>query len=303
LVIHGAAHYDFLVWLYTLGGERRLRERILRLARLQPGEAVLDIGCGTGTLAILAKRQVGAGGAVTGVDASPEMIARARAKARRAGVDVTLAEGAAQALPLPDSTVDVVLSTLMLHHVPRKARSQVVREIKRVLRPGGRILAVDFAKPPATKRSFIDRLHRHGFTKLDEIIAELEAAGLGIIDSGSVGERNLHFVLAAVEPDLFRVDARSVEGYRASQHSMNQVRKPWRLAAAAMAGVLALVALHAGAALPILAFSSDLGSNALWYAVIAALALLVVVKIAVFRLTRRFGAPFHRTREERSDED
>src|SRR5437016_3532977 len=81
-VIHWARRYDALVWLLTFGRERGFRERTLDLAMLRPGDAVLDVGCGTGLLAIVAKRRVGAQGAVHGIDASPEMIARARAKTR-----------------------------------------------------------------------------------------------------------------------------------------------------------------------------------------------------------------------------
>src|SRR5579863_8391260 len=75
LVLHKAAIYDLTLWLLSLGREGAFRERVLRLARLSPGEQVLDVGCGTGTLAIAAKRHVGATGSVCGVDASSEMIA------------------------------------------------------------------------------------------------------------------------------------------------------------------------------------------------------------------------------------
>lgn len=97
-VIHWAAPYDLLVFLLMLGRERSFRERLIGLARLRPGDAVLDIGCGTGTLAIAARRHVGPSGSVHGVDASPEMIVRATKKASKAGVDVTFRRGVVEAL-------------------------------------------------------------------------------------------------------------------------------------------------------------------------------------------------------------
>src|ERR687895_1774406 len=93
-VMHTSARfYDLMVWVLTLGRERALRERLIELARLAPGESVLDVGCGTGTLAIAAKRRVGAAGTVHGIDASLEMIDRARRKAAKAGADVAFQIG------------------------------------------------------------------------------------------------------------------------------------------------------------------------------------------------------------------
>src|SRR5918999_4820923 len=83
-VLHAAAAYDLLVWLLMLGREGAFREKVLRLARLEPGESVLDVGCGTGTLAIAAKRHVGLAGTVYGIDPSPEMLGRGGRKARKA---------------------------------------------------------------------------------------------------------------------------------------------------------------------------------------------------------------------------
>jgi 2-polyprenyl-3-methyl-5-hydroxy-6-metoxy-1,4-benzoquinol methylase len=125
-VLHWAAGYDLLVWFFTGRTDRAFREQLAGLAHLVSGESVLDIGCGTGTLAIVAKRQVGANGRVFGIDASPEMIARATLKASKAGIDASFKNAVAEALPFPDAQFDVVLSTLMLHHLLRKLRQQCV---------------------------------------------------------------------------------------------------------------------------------------------------------------------------------
>jgi ubiquinone/menaquinone biosynthesis C-methylase UbiE len=144
-VIHWAFRYDLFVWLVMLGREKGLREKIISFASLKRGESVLDVGCGTATLAIAAKRQVGQTGRVQGIDASPEMIARATKKARKAQIEVLFNNGLAEALPLADGQFDVVLATMMLHHLPRTPRQQCASEVRRVLKPHGCVLAVDFA--------------------------------------------------------------------------------------------------------------------------------------------------------------
>jgi ubiquinone/menaquinone biosynthesis C-methylase UbiE len=198
IVLHSAAGYDWLVWLATLGRERAFREKLLRLAHLGPGESVLDVGCGTGTLAIAAKRVAGAAGRVHGIDASPEMIARAERKATKAGVEVVFQNALAQALPFPDAQFDAVLSTVMLHHLTRKVREQAAAEMRRVLKPGGRVLAVDFGGNTAKKKRLLNHFHRrHGHVALSDILALLGEAGLKIIESGEMGVRDLHFVRAA----------------------------------------------------------------------------------------------------------
>jgi ubiquinone/menaquinone biosynthesis C-methylase UbiE len=147
-------------------------------------------------LAMMAKRQVGTTGAVYGVDASQEMIARASKKARKAGVEIVLKNGLAEALPFPDVHFDAVLSTVMLHHLPGKLRSQCVAEIRRVLKPGGRLLAVDFGTSPGG-RGIVAHFHRHGHISLAEIVATFKETGLSIVESGAAGIGDLQFALVA----------------------------------------------------------------------------------------------------------
>lgn len=265
LVLHAAARYDLLVWLFTGGRERAFRDRMLDHARLRPGETVLDVGCGTGTLAILAGRRVGPTGAVYGVDASPEMVARAARKARRADVPVRFEVGAAQALPFPDGQFDVVLTTLMLHHLPRPGRQQLAREIGRVLKPGGRVLAVDFGEGDRRRKGLLGRLHRpHGHTKLADMVGLLREAGLAIDESGAVGMKNLQFVRATAPgdtlPDRGRIEAENPAADRVPDDGPNHEEsgprtKAMRHSSAGLVVLAVAVAalLHVGAAAPFMA--------------------------------------------------
>ena len=195
-VLHKALGYDLLVWLLLGGRERAFREKLVRLARLAPGEAVLDVGCGSGTLAIAAKQRVGATGVVHGIDPSPEMIARASRKARKANFDVAFANGVAEKLQFPDAQFDVVLSTMMLHHLPRDLRAACVREARRVLGPGGRMLVVDFGATSSERKGIIAHFHRHGGIPLDSLLQLVSDAGLAVAESGPLGVRNVNYVLA-----------------------------------------------------------------------------------------------------------
>ena len=194
-VIHWAGRYDALLWLLTLGREQSFRERLLQHAALRAGESVLDVGCGTGTLAIVAARLVGPTGHVHGIDPSEEMIARAAKKARNARVEVDFRTGFVQSLPYADAEFDVVLSTLMMHHLPRAARADCVRETRRVLKPGGRAVVIDFGARAGGKKSLIGHLHRHGHVKLDHIVDVLDEGGFDVVESGAVGTRNLYFAI------------------------------------------------------------------------------------------------------------
>jgi arsenite methyltransferase len=112
------------------------------LGPIQPGEKVLDIGCGAGVDSIIAAKLVRSSGVVTGIDLVHEMRARASENARLAGVDnVTFQESSAEQLPFPDSSVDVVISNGVFNLVVDKVNA--LGEVFRVLKPGGRFLLAD----------------------------------------------------------------------------------------------------------------------------------------------------------------
>jgi arsenite methyltransferase len=115
----------------------------VRHAGLVAGEVVLDLGCGAGIDTILAARQVGLSGRVIGLDMLDEMCWRAHATANAAGVAgcTEFKRGEMEAIPLPDESVDVVISNGVLNLSPRKARA--LAEVHRVLRPGGRLCVAD----------------------------------------------------------------------------------------------------------------------------------------------------------------
>src|SRR6266851_4309442 len=147
--------YNLILRFAFQGEEQELRQMIADLAQLRPGETVLDVGCGTGTLALVAKERVGATGLVSGIDPSAQLLTRARRKAARRGLEINFQLGVIEQLPFPDQSFDVVLSTLMMHHLPDDLKRQGLAEIARVLKPGGRLLVLDMKGPAGPWKSSI----------------------------------------------------------------------------------------------------------------------------------------------------
>ncbi len=196
VLIRKAALYDAFTWLLALGRPRRVRARMLAPARVQPGETLLDVGCGTGTLTLLAKEQAGAA-LVAGIDASQPMIMRARRKAQRQGLDVQFDLASADALPFPDGFFDVVVCTATLHHLPRWMRVAALNEMHRVLKPGGRVLLVDFVL--GGRHSIMGWLHHHHGLKADELRKLVTGAGLPLVEQGPLGIRDMQYVIAVAD--------------------------------------------------------------------------------------------------------
>ncbi len=136
--------YDPVVALTTR--ERTFKSRLLDQADLHAGHRVLDLGCGTGTLAILAARQH-PGISIAGVDGDPAVLARARRKSAEAEVHVSFEQAYSTQLPFADQQFDRVLSTLFFHHLATEHKQQTFTEVARVLAPGGQLHIADWGKP------------------------------------------------------------------------------------------------------------------------------------------------------------
>ena len=137
-----AKRYNVMTDVWTLGLHRVWKRQAMKLCALQPGERVLDVATGTGDLAYAERAAVGPEGQVVGVDSCVAMLEVARG---RHGGAVDFQEGDAMDLRFPDSSSDVVTIGFGLRNVAD--RGQALREFRRVLRPGGRLMVLDFSTP------------------------------------------------------------------------------------------------------------------------------------------------------------
>lgn len=140
-----APFYD--VYCPLLGLGLKFRRESLRHAGLRSGERVLDVGCGTGVLTRLAAEVAGSAGYVAGIDPSPGMVAVAGRDAMKAESRAEFRLAAIEALPFPDASFDLVLSSFMMHHLPPDVKRAGLGEVNRVLKPGGRLLVADIDRP------------------------------------------------------------------------------------------------------------------------------------------------------------
>jgi ubiquinone/menaquinone biosynthesis C-methylase UbiE len=146
-----ALSYRFLTPFYDfiqkyIVRDIRYKTLLIQQANIQPGHHVLDLGCGTGTLAIMAK-QAQPAAEVTGLDADPDMLKVAKYKSAQLRVPVKFDMGFTNKLPYPDQFFDRVLSSIMIHHLKTPDKEKTAREIYRVLKPGGQLHVIDFGKP------------------------------------------------------------------------------------------------------------------------------------------------------------
>jgi ubiquinone/menaquinone biosynthesis C-methylase UbiE len=146
-----ALGYDVLTPLYdtmvalTLN-ERAVKQQLIDQARIAPGMTVVDLGCGTGTLAVMIK-QTQPAAKVIGVDVDAKILGIARAKIDKAGVDVELRQGLVQEVGLAPASIDRVLTSLVLHHLTSEEKVSALRTLHGALKPGGELHVLDFGPP------------------------------------------------------------------------------------------------------------------------------------------------------------
>lgn len=189
-----AAGHDLLLPLYdplqALFGGDRARRLLVDQAALRPGQRVLDIGCGTGSLVVLVAKlhpEV----EVVGIDPDPKALARSRRKCDRAGVSVQLDRGFADALPYADACFDRVLSSLVLHHLKGEEKASALKEARRVTRPGGSLHVLDFGGAHSRRDGVVARLLHSSETIRDNYEGRIPIlmGDAGFVDASEIAHR------------------------------------------------------------------------------------------------------------------
>lgn len=161
-----AASYDLLLPLYDpvlrwLMRESTFRRTCLEQADIRPHHRVLDLGCGTGTMAVLVRQQR-PGSTVVGVDGDPKILEIARSKAARASLAIPFDQALADRLPYPDASFDRVLSSLVFHHLTHDEKLGALREVRRVMKPDGCFLLADFGPSVGWYAALVARVVARG---------------------------------------------------------------------------------------------------------------------------------------------
>ena len=178
--------YDSYMRMMTLGRERSLREMTVRLAQVEPGDVVLEVGCGTGTLTLAAKRQAGPSGKVYGIDVIPGMIEYSQLKAAQANEAVAFQLGSIDDIPFPANHFDAVMCSFMIFHMSETTRRKGIAEAYRVLKPQGTLLVLDLALPDQPlPRAIAQTLFRGMLTHdLRELLPVMDASGFSGVEIG-----------------------------------------------------------------------------------------------------------------------
>jgi ubiquinone/menaquinone biosynthesis C-methylase UbiE len=189
LVSGRAGIVDFLENMISFGRQEDILRATLKAAGIAPGHRLLDVGCGTGKLAIAASHIVGPMGDAIGVDATAEMIQRAKVRGVTEPSAARFQLAVAENLPFETGSMDAVTSSYFFHHLPGDVKPLALREMWRVLKPGGRLVITDYGRPRSLLgfiASFPMRFDFHEYV-VGQLGGELER----IIAAESYGEPEL----------------------------------------------------------------------------------------------------------------
>ena len=179
--------YDPIVKL--LGGDAA-RKTLVEQADLRAGQRVLEVGCGTGTLVLMMKREH-TNAEVVGIDPDPKALKRARDKAARSGLSAQFDRGFGDELPYADGSFDRVLSSFMFHHLPAEEKGKFLTQVRRLLKRGGSFHLLDFEE--TGKHGWFAHLihanHRLQDNTKERVIALIKGAGLEGVEKVADGKR------------------------------------------------------------------------------------------------------------------
>lgn len=180
--------YDSYMRKITFGRERILREMTVSLAQVKPGDSILEVGCGTGTLTLAAKQKAGLLGKVFGIDVIPGMIELSQRKAAQANEDITFQLGSIDDIPFSENLFDVVMCSFMIFHMSEDTRRKGIAEIYRVLKPNGRLLVLDLALPTPPIQRAIAKMFFGGMLQheLRELRPLMDASGFSDVEIAPV---------------------------------------------------------------------------------------------------------------------
>jgi ubiquinone/menaquinone biosynthesis C-methylase UbiE len=188
--------YDLAIAILTRGRSAEYRDAILKIANIKETDSVLDVGCGTGDQALAICRQTGFRGRVVGVDVSPQMVERARKKLNGSYSNVDVKLSCANHLPCANEEFEVALLVTVLHMLPVSDQPACLAEVSRVLKPGGRVILIDYAGDVDARKHISSKHGRHGAFDLAKFSEYLPQCQLDKVEENRLGWLDLSFVVA-----------------------------------------------------------------------------------------------------------